>query len=110
MLSDYRQPHDLKDLLVLDLVIHSLQIPILRRKLSGQPRGSAVGYLVILDLAIHSIPRLRPKPMLIDYPRLNWRFLKLPHQRLLRTIRMTHSNRGIHLLNPSLGPLISFRH
>jgi hypothetical protein len=106
MLSAYRPPHGLKDLLVLDLAIRSAQIliPILRRKLSGQHRGSDVDYLVILDLAIHSILHLRPKRTLIVFLLLYWRSPKLLSQRLLRTIQMKRLNRGIHLLNPCRGP------
>jgi hypothetical protein len=112
MLSAYRPPRALRGLLVLDSAIHSLQIliPILRRKLSDRHRGSDVAYLVILDLATHSIPLLRPKRMSIVSLPLNWRFPQLPHQRLLRTTQTTLLNRGIHLLNPSLGPHTLFHH
>ena len=109
-LSDYLPHPALKGLLVLDLAIRSVQILILRKKLSGRLRGSDVDYLAILDLAIHSIPHLRPKRMSIVYLLLNWRSPKRLHRRLLRIIRTTRSNRGIHLLNPSLGPLTLFHH
>jgi hypothetical protein len=112
MLSAYRPPPALRGLLVLDSVIHSVQIliPIPRKKLSGQHRGSDVDYLVILDLVIHSIPHLRLKRTLIDFLLLNRRSPKRLRRRLLRTIQTTHLNRGIRLLSPFLGPHTLFRH